>query len=407
MTDQWVFGRDEGEKTITVQLLSDKHAEVIRATLPVVGENIGAITGLFYTKLFDAAPVLERDVFNRSNQARGEQQKALAGSIANFATLLISDTDEDPRTTIGRIAHKHASLGVSEAQYDVVHKFLFEAIVEVLGEAVTPEVAEAWDAVYWLLANALIDAEKQLYKAADVDPDTVLREVQVLDVVRRTEDVLSLVLDASGFQDPVPGQYLSIGVTLPDGARQIRQYSIVDFGNGRIEVAVKRDKSDPLGEVSNFIHDHVAAGSTVVASPPFGDVSLHEGHGRVFLLSKGIGNAPFVGILNGMVAQGRTNPVVVIHADLDSASHAFADTTTDLVDKLGGEHVFCYAEPAETPEETFARAIAERAFADTDNALVCGSVDFVAATHKLLNVAGVDDSRIHYEVFGPDSWLRS
>ncbi|WP_430331203.1 globin domain-containing protein [Rhodococcus sp. ACT016] len=383
--------------------MSEKHAEVIRATLPVVGENIGAITGLFYTKLFDAAPVLERDVFNRSNQARGEQQKALAGSIANFATLLISDTDEDPRATIGRIAHKHASLGVSEAQYDVVHTFLFEAIVDVLGEAVTPEVAEAWDAVYWLLANALIDAEKQLYQDADVDADTVLRDVQVLEVVRRTDDVVSLVLDASGFQEPVPGQYLSIGVELPDGARQIRQYSIVDFGNGRIEVAVKRDKSDPLGEVSNFIHDHVAAGTTVVASPPFGDVALPEGDGRVFLLSKGIGNAPFVGILGGMVAQGRKNPVVVIHADSDGASHAFAETTVDLLDKLGGEHVFCYGEPG----EAFARAIDERTFEDSDNVLICGSVDFVAATHKLLDVAGVPDSRIHYEVFGPDSWLRS
>ncbi|MCL2533659.1 MAG: globin domain-containing protein [Nocardiaceae bacterium] len=383
--------------------MSDKHAEVIRATLPVVGENIGAITGLFYTKLFDAAPVLERDVFNRSNQARGEQQKALAGSIANFATLLISDTDEDPRTTIGRIAHKHASLGVSEAQYDVVHTFLFEAIVDVLGDAVTAEVAEAWDAVYWLLANALIDAEKQLYSSADVNADTVLRDVKVLDVVRRTDDVVSLVLDASGFQEPVPGQYLSIGVELPDGARQIRQYSIVDFGDGRIEVAVKRDRSEPRGEVSNFIHDHVVAGSTVVASPPFGDVCLPDGDGRVFLLSKGIGNAPFVGILGGMVAQGRKNPVVVIHADADGASHAFADTTVDLVDKLGGEHVFCYSEP----EEAFVRTIEERTFEDGDNVLICGSVDFVEATHKLLNVAGVADSRIHYEVFGPDSWLRS
>lgn len=386
-----------------MQLLSDKHAEVIRATLPVVGENIGAITGLFYTKLFDAAPTLERDVFNRSNQARGEQQKALAGSIANFASLLISETGEDPRATIGRIAHKHASLGVRETQYDVVHTFLFEAIVEVLGDAVTAEVAEAWDAVYWLLANALIDAEKQLYKDADVDPDTVLREVQVLEVVRRTDDVVSLVLDATGFHEPVPGQYLSLGVELPDGARQLRQYSIVDFGAGRIEVAVKRDTSDPRGEVSNFVHDHVVAGSTVIASSPFGDVGLPAGDGRVFLLSKGIGNAPFVGILGGMVAQGRANPVVVVHADQDSASHAFAETTADLVEKLGGQHIFCYSDS----DDTFARAIEGLEFEDSDNALICGSVDFVEATHKLLDVAGVAESRVHYEVFGPDSWLRS
>ncbi|MEY9990851.1 ferredoxin-NADP reductase [Streptomyces sp. V4I8] len=33
-----------------------------------------------------------------------------------------------------------------------------------LGEAVTPEVAAAWDEVYWLMANALVAIEKRLYE---------------------------------------------------------------------------------------------------------------------------------------------------------------------------------------------------------------------------------------------------
>jgi nitric oxide dioxygenase len=47
-----------------------------------------------------------------------------------------------------RIAHKHASLGVAPEQYAVVREHLFTAIADVLGEAVTPEVAAAWDEVY-------------------------------------------------------------------------------------------------------------------------------------------------------------------------------------------------------------------------------------------------------------------
>jgi nitric oxide dioxygenase len=58
-----------------------------------------------------------------------------------------------------RIAHKHVSLGVTSEQYKVVHRHLFAAIGEILGAAVTPEVAAAWDEVYWLLANALISLE--------------------------------------------------------------------------------------------------------------------------------------------------------------------------------------------------------------------------------------------------------
>ena len=54
-----------------------------------------------------------------------------------------------PEHLLSRIAHKHASLGITPAQYDVVHDNLFWAIVDVLGEAVTPEVAAAWDEVGW------------------------------------------------------------------------------------------------------------------------------------------------------------------------------------------------------------------------------------------------------------------
>jgi nitric oxide dioxygenase len=47
------------------------------------------------------------------------------------------------------------SLGVCAEQYIVVGHYLLEA-GQVLGEAVTPEVAAAWEEVYWLFAVQLI-----------------------------------------------------------------------------------------------------------------------------------------------------------------------------------------------------------------------------------------------------------
>ncbi|MBE0975487.1 hemin transporter, partial [Escherichia coli] len=44
-----------------------------------------------------------------------------------------------------------------------VYENLFWAIGEVLGDAVTPAVADAWTEVYWLMADALIKIEKGLY----------------------------------------------------------------------------------------------------------------------------------------------------------------------------------------------------------------------------------------------------
>ena len=62
-----------------------------------------------------------------------------------------------------RIAHKHASLFVEAAQYAVVGKYLMMAIGLVLGDALTPEVAEAWTAAYAQLADVFVARERQLY----------------------------------------------------------------------------------------------------------------------------------------------------------------------------------------------------------------------------------------------------
>ena len=77
---------------------------------------------------------------------------------------------------MSRIAHKHASLGIKPQQYQVVNDELMGAIVDILGDAVTPEVAAAWDEVYWLMANALINQERGLYSARGVKPHTVWRD---------------------------------------------------------------------------------------------------------------------------------------------------------------------------------------------------------------------------------------
>ncbi|WP_344749543.1 globin domain-containing protein, partial [Streptosporangium vulgare] len=145
-------------------MLSPDSAVIVRATLPAVGGAIQDISGRFYQMMFTDHPELLRGLFNRGNQANGEQQSALAGSIAAFATILVRRPDDRPDAMLARIANKHASLGITPEQYEVVHKYLFAAIAEVLGDAATPEVVAAWDEVYWLMANALIALEADLYR---------------------------------------------------------------------------------------------------------------------------------------------------------------------------------------------------------------------------------------------------
>lgn len=168
-------------------MLSEQSAATVRATHPAVGAAIEQITERFYARLFDAHPELLRDLFNRGNQASGAQKSALAGSIAAFAGHLVEHPDQRPDAMLSRIAHKHASLGVVPEQYPVVHEHLFAAIAEILGAAVTPEVAAAWTEVYWLMANALIAIEKRLYE------ESGSQEFRKWEVVGREEETADVV----------------------------------------------------------------------------------------------------------------------------------------------------------------------------------------------------------------------
>ena len=207
-------------------MLSDQNRPVIEATLPVVGQHIGEIAQRFYRHMFANHPELLDGTFNRGNQARGEQQQALAGSVAAFASTLIQKPEHVPESLLRRIAHKHASLGIRPDQYQVVYDNLMWAIGDVLGDAVTPQVAAAWDEVYWLMANALINQERGLYSARGVRAETVWRPWQVEKKIRETADVITFVvkrIDDRLVKTSLPGQYVTVNMLMPDWVHQPRQ----------------------------------------------------------------------------------------------------------------------------------------------------------------------------------------
>ncbi|MET9085799.1 globin domain-containing protein [Streptomyces sp. NPDC004237] len=387
-------------------MLSEPSAATVRASLPAVGAAIGEITERFYARLFAAHPDLLKNLFNRGNQAAGTQRQALAGSIAAFAAHLLDHPDQRPDAMLGRIAHKHASLGVAPEQYDVVHEHLFAAIVEVLGEAVTPEVAAAWDEVYWLMANALIAIEKRLYEesgAAGLQPwEVVERVAETADVVTFRVRPADGGAAVRGFR---AGQYVSVGVTLPDGARQIRQYSLSGAPGGSVrQFSVKVD-----GEVSRHLHAHVREGDVVELSEPYGDLVIEDGGDRPLLLaSAGIGVTPMVAMLAALAADGHDAPVTVVHGDRSPADHALRADHDTYAAKLpdAAVHLF-YERDAEPDTRTGLVDLTGIDIAPGTRAYLCGPLPFMRAVRTQLIEKGVSPADIHYEVFGPDLWLAS
>ncbi|MEU2744904.1 globin domain-containing protein [Streptomyces collinus] len=399
-------------------MLSAESAAVIRATLPAVAGALDEITTRFYGAMFRDRPELLDGMFNRGNQASGAQRRALAGSIAGFATALLDDPDTRPDTLLDRIAHKHAAVGVTDDQYTIVHKYLFGAIAEVLGDAVTPEVAAAWDEVYWLMAGALIAQEARLYREAGVQPGQVWRQWTVVERRTETPDVVSFILRPAG-GEPAPGaragQYVSVRALMADGVHQLRQYSLSSDPGGELRrITVKRvagTTDTPDGEVSNLLHEQVREGDELTLSAPFGDVFLDDPADAttpVALVSAGIGGTPMTSILARLAALGSTRPVLVLHADRSPADHALRAETRELVGQLpGARTVFWYEQPGQEEPDACDGLMNLDGIELPEDATVflCGPLPFMRDVRAQLLRAGVPARHIRYEVFGPDLWL--
>lgn len=396
--------------------LDPAHADVIRATLPLVGGKVDDITQVFYNRMFTARPELLRTLFNRGNQAQGAQQRALAASIATFATHLVDPHLPHPGELLSRIGHKHASLGITADQYDIVHEHLFAAIVEVLGaDTVTADVAAAWDQVYWLMANTLIDLEHRLYEAAGVADGHVFHRATI---TSRIDDpsgtlVITATADAPVLPQRHPAQYVSVGIALPDGARQLRQYTVITGADNEVTFAVKPvagNDNGPAGEVSNHIATHLRPGDLIDITTAFGDLPTTNLTGQpLVLISAGIGITPMIGILHHLHDTDSSAAVQVLHADTSPATHPLKDHYRQLIDALPNATLdLWYAEPGDA-------AHVHRGLLDLNDIslpadasiFLCGNNGFVEHVREQLLDKQVDPARIYCELFSPNDWLLS
>ncbi|WP_033342730.1 globin domain-containing protein [Catenuloplanes japonicus] len=374
-------------------MLSDANTPIIRATLPVVGEHLEAITGTFYDTMLGAHPDL-LNLFSRSAQATGEQKQALAGAVAAYGAHL-AGVGVLPESTVDhiveRIAQRHAALGIRPEQYTLVGKYLLGAVGTVLGDAVTPEIAAAWDEVYWLFAVRLIGREARLYAGAGVTDADPFRQVTVLAREQAAADTVSFTLsDSTDFQ---PGQYLSVAAGLPDGTRQIRQYSLSGAPGERLRITVRHV---PGGAVSGWLHASVHAGDTLTVSPPYGDLTLRPGVGPLLLVSAGVGITPIASILAHVAATQPGRSVTVAHAERTAERHAlreWMDTHGARIPDF--DHRVWYGDRMD-PETL--------PVAPETEAYLCGPVPFMRGVRAALMARGVPTERIRYEVFGSDQF---
>ncbi|MCA1055955.1 NO-inducible flavohemoprotein [Rossellomorea aquimaris] len=394
-------------------MLSQKTIEVVKSTAPVLKVKGKEITSVFYKNMFASHPEL-LNIFNHANQEKGRQQAALANTV--YAAAENIDRLEALLPAVRQIAHKHRSLGVKAEQYPVVGEHLLQAIKEVLGDAATDEIIDAWADAYGVIAGVFISVEEEMYVAAEnkeagfrgFKPFTVAKKVKESDVI--TSFYLK-PQDGGKVPDYRPGQYISVRVSPPGQTNaHIRQYSLSSaYKEEFFRISVKKeDECEPNGIVSTFLHDGVEEGSDVEVSSPAGDFFLSgDGtEGKIALISGGVGITPMMSMLETISITTPNRPTAFIHASKNETVQAFRDRVDELMGELqNGESCYILENPDNETTCNFSgyinREILSNYVDGGTECYVCGPVPFMKAVVTMLKELGHQEEKIKYEFFGP------
>ncbi|KUI55233.1 Flavohemoprotein [Cytospora mali] len=410
----------EGDAVPPSAPLTPSQMAIIKATVSVLQAHGETITQLMYDNMIKAHPELH-NVFSTTSQTTGRQPRALARAVLAYAMYI----DDLPKLAhaVERIAQKHASLFIQPEQYDIVATYLMGAIGQVLGDAATPDIVDAWTAAYGVLAKVFIDREQELYKADE--SWTGWRKFRIARKAVEAEGIVSFYVEPVDGVTPLPkflpGQYVSLQVFVPQlKYNQSRQYSLSQApeGVGRsYRVSVKRDRDDEAsvdGLISNMLHDRYGEGDTVELSHPHGEFFLDpsdvskEGAPAV-LISAGVGATPLVSMLQALAQPSAVRrPVSWIHTSRSKATQPFADEVLSIVNGALKDRVSTHVHlrqgvdgegkprldllPLDREGELFVHDRRTEYY-------ICGPEEFMVELRRKLLGMGVDKERVYLELF--------
>ena len=373
--------------------MSQETIDMIIATAPAVAPKMLDITKHFYGKVLGKIPAL-KNIFNTSHDT---QPVALANACIAYATNI---TDLSPLLVPGgpvaAICHRHVALGIHPMQYVVVHENLMEAIGDILGEIVTPEIASAWSNAVLFLAKAMIDTEESLYKMVEGREGgwSGFAEFEVSAINDLTADVKQI-----SFKPPkdsplagknfafTAGQYLSLQIDMEgDGLSAPRHYTATSpIGADYLQCSIKKLAN---GKLSNYVHSKLKVGDKVTLSAPVGVFTPPEEAAPSVLMSAGIGVTPMVNLSRALGDSVKC----VVHVDRSAANHPYKAMFA------GKDSIFKYT--SETGRPT-AEALADETIAKAgkDNDFyICGPEAWMDPLQQALLAKGA--KKVCCTVFG-------
>ncbi|SPM34437.1 sulfurase, partial [Mycobacterium rhizamassiliense] len=286
--------------------------------------------------------------------------------------------------------------GLSVAGVDAL-LYLPDRDIEQLRKVVdVPALSPGWQQSFNDMLNARDNA------GAQTSPPTPLgwqgfRRLRVAAVIRESAQVMSIRLHADDgglLPEALPGQYLTVRIPGAADPAPLRSYSLSgDATNYRISV-----KREDHGVVSRWLHRHIEPGSIVEAAAPRGDFYLTDGDEPVVLVSAGIGITPVLAMLHALSRSRSGREIWWLHTTRAPETQAFATEVTSLIEALPRARqltVFTQIQGRLDPQ-----SVAALGLPTTATAYLCGPTQFMTDMRGALVACGLNDARIHTELFG-------
>jgi ferredoxin-NADP reductase/MOSC domain-containing protein YiiM len=238
------------------------------------------------------------------------------------------------------------------------------------------------------------------------------RPLRVARKVRESGSVTSLVLepiDQRPLAAALPGQFVVLRLKpTADTPALMRSYSLSGQPGDRFyRVSVKREA---YGAAGAYIDETVQVGDVLDVSAPRGSFTLGPGEAPVVLMSAGVGATPVVAMLHALAAEASPREVWWLHGARNGREHPFAGEAQGLLKVLAhGHRHICYSapDPGDRSGVDFdavghldVAALRQLNLPRNADFFICGPSAFMSELTAGLTAWGVDNARIHTELFG-------
>ena len=215
-------------------------------------------------------------------------------------------------------------------------------------------------------------------------------KARVLAVIDETADTKTFVMQPNRlWTGHRAGQHVQVEVEVR-GVRCQRSYSLSAApGNDRIAITVKRQ---PGGKVSNWLHDHIAAGDVLTLNAPAGEFMLDaEPAHKLLMLSAGSGITPVMSMLRDLQARGHRGDIAFVHACRTRADAIFGGELQLLAASVPGLSLYLHytAESGRLDVAQITALVPDYAQRQT---LLCGPAGFMDTVRRFWKQQGLEST---------------